>query len=136
MEECFAICKQKKIEAVTYAYYDDGIRNIESNIKIKKPEDAQYAISKLKGTKGNGGVGAGANNENHAMEDLKNFLTKNRKKPQLVMWLTDGWVAGAVPPKPKNLIKNMIWVVYDNLDFDRYVSDTSHVIHIKLDDVK
>jgi hypothetical protein len=70
------------------------------------------------------------------MEDLKNFLTKNRKRPQLVMWLTDGWIPEAAPAKPKNLIKNMIWVIYDNLDFDRLVSDSSPVIHIKLDDVK
>jgi predicted metal-dependent peptidase len=75
--------------------------------------------------------GRGGNSEDVAMKELEAMLKKSRKRPELVMWFTDGYTH-ARPAKPRN-IKHMIWVIYDNLNFE--VTDGSRVIHIKSEDL-
>ena len=135
ISECYTICKRKKIEKVTYCYYDDGIRQMETNDTIKADGILDpNMVTKIK--KGNTKPmkeihGRGGNSEDVAMKELEAMLKKSHKKPELVMWFTDGYTH-ARPAKPRN-IKHMIWVIYDNLNFE--VTDGSRVIHIKSEDL-
>lgn len=135
ISECYTICKRKKIEKVTYCYYDDGIRQMETNDTIKADGVLDPSmVTKIK--KGNAKPmkeihGRGGNSEDVAMKELEAMLKKSHKKPELVMWFTDGYTY-ARPAKPRN-IKHMIWVIYDNLNFE--VTDGSRVIHIKSEDL-
>ena len=135
ISECYTICKRKKIEKVTYCYYDDGIRQMETNDTIKTDGILDpNMVSKIK--KGNAKPtkeihGRGGNSEDVAMKELEAMIKKSHKKPELVMWFTDGYTH-ARPAKPRN-IKHMIWVIYDNLNFE--VTDGSRVIHIKSEDL-
>ena len=135
ISECYTICKRKKIDKVTYIYYDDGIRQMETNDTVKHNGVLNDAmVSKIK--KGNARPkseihGRGGNNEEVVMKELEAMLKKSHKRPELVMWFTDGYTY-ARPAKPKN-IKHMIWVIYDNTNFE--VTDGSRVIHIKSEDL-
>ena len=135
ISECYTICKRKKIEKVTYCYYDDGIRQMETNDTIKTDGILDpNMVSRIK--KGNAKPtkeihGRGGNSEDVAMKELEAMIKKSHKKPELVMWFTDGYTH-ARPAKPRN-IKHMIWVIYDNLNFE--VTDGSRVIHIKSEDL-
>jgi predicted metal-dependent peptidase len=135
ISECYTICKRKKIDKVTYIYYDDGIRQMETNDTVKHDGVLNDAmVSKIK--KGNARPkseihGRGGNNEEVVMKELEAMLKKSHKRPELVMWFTDGYTY-ARPAKPKN-IKHMIWVIYDNTNFE--VTDGSRVIHIKSEDL-
>ena len=92
-----------------------------------KPSVAKKAVKKpAKDIHGRGG-----NSENTTMKQLEEMLKKSHKKPELVMWFTDGYT-NARPKRPK-MIKHMIWVIYDNNNFE--VSDDSRVIHIKSEDL-
>jgi predicted metal-dependent peptidase len=135
ISECYTICKRKKISKVTYIYYDDGIRQMETNDTVKHDGVLNDAmVSKIK--RGNARPkseihGRGGNNEEVVMKELEAMLKKSHKRPELVMWFTDGYTY-ARPAKPKN-IKHMIWVIYDNTNFE--VTDGSRVIHIKSEDL-
>lgn len=135
ISECYTICKRKKIDKVTYIYYDDGIRQMETNDTVRHDGVLNDAmVSKIK--KGNARPkseihGRGGNNEEVVMKELEAMLRKSHKRPELVMWFTDGYTY-ARPAKPKN-IKHMIWVIYDNTNFE--VTDGSRVIHIKSEDL-
>jgi hypothetical protein len=130
--ECFNICKKKGIKKVTYCYYDNGISQIESTEKI---ELDNRICNKIKSNLlPNPEVyGRGANDEQVAMKDLLQILEKKHTTAELVMWFTDGWTR-AIPEKPRK-VKNMIWVVYDNLDFKASYGSNSRVIHINSEDV-
>lgn len=135
ISECYTICKRKNISKVTYCYYDDGIRQMETNDTIKSdgilnPE----MVSRIK--RGNAKPaaeihGRGGNAEDVVMRELEAMLKKSHKKPELVMWFTDGYT-NSRPKKPR-MIKHMIWVIYDNTSFT--ASDDSRVIHIKSEDL-
>lgn len=135
ISECYTICKKKKIEKVTYCYYDDGIRQMETNITMKSdgildPE----MVKRIK--RGNNRPaaeihGRGGNQEDKVMEEITKIIKKSHVRPELVMWFTDGYTY-ARPIKP-HCIKHMIWVVYDNNDFE--TKDGSKVIHIKSEDL-
>ena len=135
ISECYTICVKKKIRKVTYLYYDDGIRQMETNDTmhsdgILSPD----MVSRIK--RGNAKPiadihGRGGNEEDRVMEDLVKILKKSRKKPELAMWFTDGYTY-ARPVKP-SCIKHMIWVIYDNNNFE--VKDSSKVIHIASKDL-
>ena len=135
ISECYTICKRKKIDKVTYIYYDDGIRQMETNDTVKHNGVLNDAmVSKIK--RGNARPkseihGRGGNNEEVVMKELEAMLKKSHKRPELVMWFTDGYTY-ARPAKPRN-IKHMIWVIYDNTNFE--VTDGSRVIHIKSEDL-
>lgn len=135
ISECYTICKRKKIDKVTYIYYDDGIRQMETNDTVKHDGVLNDAmVSKIK--RGNARPkseihGRGGNNEEVVMKELEAMLKKSHKRPELVMWFTDGYTY-ARPAKPRN-IKHMIWVIYDNTNFE--VTDGSRVIHIKSEDL-
>ena len=135
ISECYTICKRKKISKVTYIYYDDGIRQMETNDTVKHDGVLNDAmVSKIK--RGNARPkseihGRGGNNEELVMKELEAMLKKSHKRPELVMWFTDGYTYSR-PAKPKN-IKHMIWVIYDNTNFE--VTDGSRVIHIKSEDL-
>jgi predicted metal-dependent peptidase len=136
VSECYTICKRKKISKVTYCYYEDGITQMETNDTMKSDGILNPSmVSKIK--KGNampkGEIhGRGGNNEMKTMKELEAILKKSHKKPELVMWFTDGYAYNGIPSKPRN-IKHMIWVVYDNLNFE--TPDGTKVIHIKSEDV-
>lgn len=135
ISECYTICVRKKISKVTYCYYDDGIRQMETNDTIKSdgimsPE----MVSRIK--RGNARPaseihGRGGNQEDVVMKELEAMLKKSHKKPELVMWFTDGYTYAR--PKRPRMIKHMIWVIYDNNNFT--ASDDSRVIHIKSEDL-
>lgn len=135
ISECWTICKKKKIEKVTYCYYDNGITQMETNMVMKtegilNPE----MVKKIK--RGNASPaaeihGRGGNSEDKVMDEITKIIKKSHKKPELVMWFTDGYTYSR-PVKP-TCIKNMIWVVYDNNNFE--VKDSSRVIHIKSEDI-
>lgn len=135
ISECWTICKRKKIQKVTYCYYDDGIRQMETNDTIKSdgilnPE----MVSRIK--RGNARPaaeihGRGGNEEDLVMKQLVEMLKKSHKRPELCMFFTDGYTY-ARPAKPKE-IKHLIWVVYDNNNFE--TKDGSRVIHIKSEDL-
>lgn len=134
ISECYTIVKKKNIQKVTYCYYDDGIRQVDTNDTMRfdgimNPQ----MINKLKSnTKPSSEVhGRGGNDETLTMKNLIEVLEKSHKHPELVMWFTDGYTA-SVPKKPK-MIKHMIWVVYSNKDFK--VSDDSKLIFIKPEDL-
>lgn len=135
ISECYTICVKKKIRKVTYLYYDDGIRQMETNDTmhsdgILSPD----MVSHIK--RGNAKPiadihGRGGNEEDRVMEDLIKILKKSKKRPELAMWFTDGYTY-ARPVKP-SCIKHMIWVIYDNNNFE--VKDNSKVIHISSKDL-
>lgn len=132
--ECYTICKKKKVKKVVYIYYDDGIRKIITNdtIKVDGVIDPKYLDKNRNVFKGKHNViGRGGNEETHVMDELVEILKKSHKKPELVMWFTDGYTY-SIPKKP-SIIKNMIWVVYDNPEFKS--ADGSRVIHIKSEDL-
>lgn len=135
ISECYTICKRKKISKVTYIYYDDGIRQMETNDTVKHDgvlNDAMVSKIKRGNAKPKSEIhGRGGNNEEIVMKELEAMLKKSHKRPELVMWFTDGYTY-ARPAKPKN-IKHMIWVIYDNTNFE--VTDGSRVIHIKSEDL-
>ena len=135
ISECWTICKRKNISKVTYCYYDDGIRQMETNDTIKSDGILNQAmVSKIRSgsAKPIAAIhGRGGNAEDVAMRDLEEMLKKSHKKPELVMWFTDGYT-NSRPKKPR-LVKHMIWVIYDNTNFE--VTDGSKVIHIKSEDL-
>lgn len=133
--ECYTIVKKKGIQDVTYIYYDDGIRQIDStrNLKNNGVLDSSM-VTKIKSNskKPSSEIhGRGGNNEEHVMEDIIEMFKKKRMNPELVMWFTDGYTY-KIPKKPR-IIKNMIWVIYDNNNFE--TDDNSRVIHIKSEDI-
>lgn len=133
--ECYTIVKKKGINNVTYAYYDDGIRQIDSTRDMKNNGILDPSmVSKIKSNskKPTSEIhGRGGNRESKVMEDIIEICKKKRINPELVMWFTDGYT-NSIPKKPR-IIKNMIWVVYDNNDFE--APDSSRVIHIKSSDI-
>jgi len=135
ISECWTICKRKNISKVTYCYYDDGIRQMETNDMIKSDGVLDPSmVSRIKA--GNAKPiadihGRGGNAEDVVMRELEAMLKKSHKKPELVMWFTDGYT-NSRPKKPR-MIKHMIWVIYDNNNFT--ASDDSRVIHIKSEDL-
>lgn len=134
ISECFTIVKRKKIKEVSYCYYDDGIRQIDTN-KVSKFDGKinSVIINKFKGNKPSSEIhGRGGNNEDQVMKDLQKLLKNGKQKVELVMWFTDGYVYNTLPTRPKN-VKNMIWVCYDNINFK--APDNSKVIHIKSEDL-
>lgn len=135
ISECWTICKRKNISKVTYCYYDDGIRQMETNDTIKSDGILnKEMVSKIRSgsAKPIAAIhGRGGNAEDVAMRDLEEMLKKSHKKPELVMWFTDGYT-NSRPKKPR-LVKHMIWVIYDNTNFE--VTDGSKVIHIKSEDL-
>ena len=135
ISECWTICKRKNISKVTYCYYDDGIRQMETNDTIKSDGILnKEMVSKIRSgsAKPIAAIhGRGGNAEDVAMRDLEDMLKKSHKKPELVMWFTDGFT-NSRPKKPR-LVKHMIWVIYDNTNFE--VTDGSKVIHIKSEDL-
>ena len=135
ISECWTICKRKNISKVTYCYYDDGIRQMETNDTIKSDGILNPAmVSKIRSgsAKPIAAIhGRGGNAEDVAMRELEEMLKKSHKKPELVMWFTDGYT-NSRPKKPR-LVKHMIWVIYDNTNFE--VTDGSKVIHIKSEDL-
>lgn len=134
ISECYTIVKAKKIRKVTYAYYDNGIRQIDTNdtLKFDGVLDPKM-VGKLKGYKPGSEIhGRGGNYESLVMSQLEDELKKKNKHPELVMWFSDG-ETNSVPKKPKR-IKNMIWVVYNNTRFQ--ASDNSKVIRINMDDLE
>lgn len=135
ISECWTICVKKKIRKVTYCYYDDGIRQMETN-------DTMHAngvlnpdmVTRIK--RGNARPiadihGRGGNEEDQVMEEITKIIKQSHKKPELCMWFTDGYTY-ARPVKP-SCIKHMIWVIYDNNNFE--VKDNSRVIHIASKDL-
>lgn len=84
LSECFTIVQKKGIEGVTYAYYDDGIRQVDTNVKLKTAGVLPSSVvNKLKTNKKlpAGEVhGRGGNNEAQAMQDLIQMLGRNVKK--------------------------------------------------------
>ena len=137
ISECVTICKRKEIQNVTYCYYDDGIRQIETNDLLKTKGILNDAmVSVIKNTKGIPAAkvhGRGGNIEDKTLDDLIKILQKNRTQLELLMWFTDGYT-NTVPKRPKKYVKNMIWVVYDNPEFT--ASDDSKVIRISSSDLK
>jgi predicted metal-dependent peptidase len=134
ISECFTIVKKKKITEVTYCYYDDGIRQIDTN-KVSKFDGKlnKVVMNKIRGGKASSEIhGRGGNDEDQAMKDLQKLLKNGRQKVELVMWFTDGYVYVKTPSRPKN-IKHMIWVCYDNTQFT--APDNSKVIHINSKDI-
>ena len=95
ISECYTICKKKKIEKVTYCYYDDGIRQMETNMTMKSdgilnPE----MVKRIK--RGNTRPaaeihGRGGNQEDTVMEEITKMIKKSHVRPELVMWFTDGY---------------------------------------------
>lgn len=137
VSECYTICYRKEIEKVTYAYYDDGIRQVETNMRLKTagvipPEMVSRIKTGSKRAKPQADVhGRGGNMEQRTLDDLLKMIGRNEQL-ELVMWFTDGYTNN-IPERPKKNIKNMIWVVYDNIDFE--TKDGSPVIHIKSSDL-
>lgn len=135
ISECWTICVKKKIKKVTYCYYDDGIRQIQSNDTLHYDGVLDPSmVSKIKS--GNSRPisdihGRGGNSEQVTMDELVKIIKKSHKRPELCMWFTDGYTA-ARPVKP-SCIKHMIWVIYDNNNFE--VKDNSRVIHISSKDL-
>ena len=133
--ECYTIVKKKGIKDVTYAYYDDGIRQIDSTLNLKNNgvlDSSMVTRIKTNNKKPASEIhGRGGNKEDKTLNELVEICKKKHINPELVMWFTDGYT-NKIPKKPK-LIKNMIWVVYDNNNFES--SDGSRVIHIKSEDV-
>ena len=134
ISECFTIVKKKNISKVTYCYYDNGIRQVDTNDSMKfdgvmNPK----MINVIKANKKPSSEihGRGGNDEALTMKELQEVLQKSHKHPELVMWFTDGWT-NTVPAKPKD-IKHMIWVVYVNREFK--TPDDSKVIHINPDEI-
>lgn len=135
ISECWTICVKKKIKKVTYCYYDDGIRQMETNDTmhasgVLNPE----MVTRIK--RGNARPiadihGRGGNEEDQVMEEITKIIKQSHKKPELCMWFTDGYTY-ARPVKP-SCIKHMIWVIYDNNNFE--VKDNSRVIHIASKDL-
>ena len=135
ISECWTICVKKKIKKVTYCYYDDGIRQMETNdtmhaTGVLNPE----MVTRIK--RGNARPiadihGRGGNEEDQVMEEITKIIKQSHKKPELCMWFTDGYTY-ARPVKP-SCIKHMIWVIYDNNNFE--VKDNSRVIHISSKDL-
>lgn len=135
ISECYTICKKKKIKRVTYCYYDNGIRQMETNDTLKSdgviPENM---VSRIK--RGNAKPkadihGRGGNSEDTAMNELVTMLKKSHRKLELCLWFTDGYTASR--PKRPIEVKHQIWVIYDNNNFE--VTDDSKVIHIKSEDL-
>ena len=135
ISECWTICVKKKIRKVTYCYYDDGIRQMETN-------DTMYAtgvlnpemVTRIK--RGNARPiaaihGRGGNEEDRVMEEITKIIKQSHKRPELCMWFTDGYTH-ARPVKP-SCIKHMMWVIYDNNNFE--AKDNSRVIHISSKDI-
>jgi len=135
ISECYTICKKKKIEKVTYCYYDDGIRQMETNMPMKTDgilnPDMVKRIRRGNTRPAAEIHGRGGNEEDTVMGEITKMIKKSHNKPELVMWFTDGYTY-ARPVKP-SCIKHMIWVVYDNNNFE--VKDNSRVIHIKSEDL-
>ena len=133
--ECYTIVKKKGIKDVTYAYYDDGIRQIDSTLNLKNNgvlDSTMVTRIKSNNKKPASEIhGRGGNKEDKTLNELVEICKKKHMNPELVMWFTDGYT-NKIPKKPK-LINNMIWVVYDNNNFES--SDGSRVIHIKSEDV-
>ena len=135
ISECYTICKRKNVTKVTYCYYDDGIRQMETNDTMKSDGVlTPDMVSRIK--RGNAKPaadihGRGGNSEDVAMNELVAMLKKSHKRPELVMWFTDGYTY-AKPARPR-MVKHMIWVVYDNNNFES--PDGSKVIHIKSEDL-
>lgn len=133
LRECYSIVVKKEIEEVTYAYYDDGIRQIETTKRMKDagviPPEMITRLRNAKKVSGNV-HGRGGNDEAKTMADLLQLL--GRDDAELVMWFTDG-ITASVPVRDKKHIKNMIWVVYDNTEFT--ASDDTRVIHIASSDL-
>lgn len=135
ISECWTICVKKKIKKVTYCYYDDGIRQMETNDTmhasgVLNPE----MVTRIK--RGNARPiadihGRGGNEEDQVMEEITKIIKQSHKRPELCMWFTDGYTY-ARPVKP-SCIKHMIWVIYDNNNFE--VKDNSRVIHIASKDL-
>lgn len=133
ISECYSICVRKGIKKVTYIYYDNGIRQIDTNDLKKFDGIIDSAMAKkMKGIKPDSTIhGRGGNDESKAMDDLLNLLNKNHRKLELLMWFTDGYVA-SIPKSPKS-IKHTIWTIFDNPDFK--TTDGSRVIHIDSADI-
>ena len=133
VSECYTIVYKKGIEKVTYAYYDDGIREIETTERLRNADKLNLAaMSRLKKAASMPRAevhGRGGNEESKVMDQLVELTGGH--KVELVMWFTDGYTY-KIPNRPKS-IKNMIWVVYDNPDFK--VSDDSRVIHLNSKDI-
>lgn len=136
ISECVTICKRKQIQKVTYCYYDDGIRQIETNdLKKTKGILNNVEVAKIRNKNGKPSTvihGRGGNREGQALDDLTKLLQKNHRQLELLMWFTDGYTYD-IPKKPKKFCKNMIWVVYDNHEFK--ASDDSRVIRINSKDL-
>jgi len=135
MSECYTIVKKRGISDVTYAYYDDGITQVDVTKNIKEADKIPgVIIDKIK--KGMGKAkdvhGRGGNNETKALEDILKLLKHSKKEMQLMMWFTDGYTY-SVPKRPKKEVKNMIWVVYDNPDFK--APDDTRVIRLSSKDI-
>lgn len=135
--ECYTIIQRKGIPKVTYVYYDDGVRQIDTTERLKDADKIPGVIvNKMKGNKrpgANGVHGRGGNEESHALEQILKMTEHihGGKKKELVMWFTDGYTY-STPMRPKE-VKNMIWVVYDNTNFK--APDDSRVILIKSEDI-
>jgi predicted metal-dependent peptidase len=135
ISECWTICKKKGIQKVTYCYYDDGIRQMETNDTIKSDGVLDpKMVSKIKA--GNARPiadihGRGGNSEDVVMNELVAMLKKSHKRAQLAMFFTDGYTY-AKPVKPREIV-NLIWCVYDNNNFE--TNDGSRVIHLKSEEL-
>lgn len=131
VSEAFSVVKKKKINKVTYAFYDNGIRQIDTN-DMKKPNSDNVVFTRLKSVMPTSDIhGRGGNYEEKALSDLIDLLGKNKRKLELLMWFTDGYT-NSIPKSPKN-IKHTIWVIFDNTKFE--TKDGSKVIHINSADI-
>ncbi len=132
LSECATIVKQKGIKDITYVYYTNGIDFIETNNIVRtKGVISQNAVVKIKNAKKAGNVrGNGGTNFGLARQQADQMF--KGKRIQLAMCFTDGYDTPTEMYRPK-CAKNMIFVVYDNSDFE--AADNSRVIRLASKDL-
>lgn len=132
LAECATIVKRKGIKDITYIYYTNGIDFIETNNIVRtRGVISQEAVVRIKNAKSAGNVrGTGGTNYGLARQQADQMF--KGKRIQLAMCFTDGYDTPKEMYRPK-CAKNMIFVVYDNPDFE--AADNSRVIRLASKDL-
>ena len=133
LSECATIVKQKGVKDLTYVYYTDDLDFIDTTSTVKtKGVISQNAVTKIRNAKSAGNVrGFGGTNYGLARKQIEQMF--KGKRIQLAMCFTDGKDINPKEMYRPKCAKNMIFVIYDNPDFE--AADNSRVIRLASKDL-
>lgn len=119
LSECYSISRKCNIKDITYAYFTTKVELVETNCAKLAGRLSDMAVMILKDAPRGGHITGGTNFKN-ALDWVNNI-----GGARCVIILTDGYDTPIVKPCK---VKNLIWVVYDNMNFKS--ADSSRVINL------